>query len=133
MNDEFRKENYEGEANMSESQRSGTNNKFCFADCPSIRPAKSAAQTLVALRLNLLARNSKASAKSDADFINKLEGCLQEADETAWLELLVKSDIVPEQTRIPSQGDGRDRHPCYDCYKSKERIENMKYEFGIMK
>jgi len=34
-------------------------------------------------------------AKSDADFINKLEGCLQEADETAyWLELLVKSDIV---------------------------------------
>ncbi|MBI5944434.1 MAG: four helix bundle protein [Chloroflexi bacterium] len=35
-------------------------------------------------------------AKSDADFINKLESCLQEADETAyWLELLVKSDIVP--------------------------------------
>lgn len=35
-------------------------------------------------------------AKSDADFINKLEGCLQEADETAyWLELLVKSEIVP--------------------------------------
>lgn len=34
-------------------------------------------------------------AKSDADFINKLEGCLQEADETAyWLELLVRSDIV---------------------------------------
>lgn len=37
-------------------------------------------------------------AKSDADFINKLEGCLQEADETAyWLELLVKSDIVSAQ------------------------------------
>ncbi|MBK9209335.1 MAG: four helix bundle protein [Anaerolineales bacterium] len=35
-------------------------------------------------------------AKSDADFINKLEGCLQEADETAyWLELLVRSEIVP--------------------------------------
>ncbi|MCB0119176.1 MAG: four helix bundle protein [Anaerolineales bacterium] len=35
-------------------------------------------------------------AKSDADFINKLEGCLQEADETAyWLELLVKAEIVP--------------------------------------
>jgi len=34
-------------------------------------------------------------AKSDADFINKLEGCLQEADETAyWLELLVRSEIV---------------------------------------
>jgi len=35
-------------------------------------------------------------AKSDADFISKLEGSLQEADETAyWLELLVKSGIVP--------------------------------------
>lgn len=35
-------------------------------------------------------------AKSDADFINKLEGALQEADETAyWLDLLVKSDTVP--------------------------------------
>ena len=34
--------------------------------------------------------------KSDADFINKLESVLQEADETAyWLELLVKADIVP--------------------------------------
>ena len=37
-------------------------------------------------------------AKSDADFINKLEGCLQEADETAyWLELLVKAEIFPAQ------------------------------------
>lgn len=36
-------------------------------------------------------------AKSDADFISKLEGALQEADETAyWLELLTKSGIVPE-------------------------------------
>ena len=35
-------------------------------------------------------------AKSDADFINKLEGALQEADETAyWLELLVRAEIVP--------------------------------------
>jgi four helix bundle protein len=35
-------------------------------------------------------------AKSDADFVNKLEGVLQEADETAyWLELLVTTEIVP--------------------------------------
>ncbi len=34
-------------------------------------------------------------AKSDADFINKIEGALQELDETAyWLELLVESGIV---------------------------------------
>lgn len=34
-------------------------------------------------------------AKSDPDFISKLEGALQEADETSyWLELLVESEIV---------------------------------------
>lgn len=34
-------------------------------------------------------------AKSDADFINKCEGALQELDETGyWLELLVESGIV---------------------------------------
>jgi four helix bundle protein len=35
--------------------------------------------------------------KSNADFINKMEGGLQELDETAyWLELLVESGIVKE-------------------------------------
>lgn len=35
-------------------------------------------------------------AKSDADIINKFETALQELDETDyWLELLVKSSIVP--------------------------------------
>lgn len=34
-------------------------------------------------------------AKSQADFINKMEGALQELDETAyWLELLVESGLV---------------------------------------
>jgi four helix bundle protein len=37
-------------------------------------------------------------AKSDADFVNKLESVLQEADETAfWLELLVRAEIMPAQ------------------------------------
>jgi four helix bundle protein len=37
-------------------------------------------------------------AKSDADFISKIEGALQELDETAyWLELLVESKIVAER------------------------------------
>jgi four helix bundle protein len=36
-------------------------------------------------------------AKSDADFINKIEGGLQEAEETAyWLELLAESGIMAE-------------------------------------
>ncbi len=35
-------------------------------------------------------------AKSPADFISKMEGSLQELDETGyWLELLVESGIVP--------------------------------------
>jgi four helix bundle protein len=35
-------------------------------------------------------------AKSDADFISKLEGGLQELDETAyWLELIGESGILP--------------------------------------
>jgi four helix bundle protein len=35
-------------------------------------------------------------AKSDADFINKIEGALQELDETGyWFELLCESAIVP--------------------------------------
>lgn len=41
-------------------------------------------------------------AKSDADFIHKLESVLQEADETAfWLELLVRADIMPAKRLEP--------------------------------
>jgi len=36
-------------------------------------------------------------AKSNADLVNKLEGCLQELDETMyWLELLLESGIFSE-------------------------------------
>ena len=35
-------------------------------------------------------------AKSDADFVSKVEGALQELDETAyWLELLGEAEIIP--------------------------------------
>lgn len=64
-------------------------------------PRSTVAQTLgkQALRLGTSVgaqfRESQ-RAKSDADFINKLESVLQEADETAyWLELLVRAKIVP--------------------------------------
>ena len=41
-------------------------------------------------------------AKSDADFINKIEGGLQEADETLyWLELLADSGIVSARRLQP--------------------------------
>src|SRR4030067_244330 len=41
-------------------------------------------------------------AKSDADFISKIEGALQELDETAyWLELLGESGIVEAERLKP--------------------------------
>ncbi len=41
-------------------------------------------------------------AKSTADFISKLEGGLQELDETAyWLELLAESQAAPEARVAP--------------------------------
>ena len=41
-------------------------------------------------------------AKSDADIVNKFETALQELDETDyWLELLVKSNIIPTQKAEP--------------------------------
>jgi four helix bundle protein len=43
-----------------------------------------------------------ARAKSDADFISKLEGALQELDETSyWLELLIDADILAEERARP--------------------------------
>ena len=41
-------------------------------------------------------------AKSNADFVSKLSGCLQELDESAyWLELLNESKILPTQKLQP--------------------------------
>jgi four helix bundle protein len=41
-------------------------------------------------------------ARSDAEFISKLEGGLQELEETSyWLELLVEGGIVPEAKMKP--------------------------------
>jgi len=43
-------------------------------------------------------------AKSPADFINKMEGSLQELDETGyWLELLTDSKIVPAEKLVDLQ------------------------------
>jgi four helix bundle protein len=42
--------------------------------------------------------------KSDADFINKIEGGLQELEETAyWLELLAESGIISAERLKPLQ------------------------------
>ena len=45
-------------------------------------------------------------AKSDADFVSKIEGALQELDETSyWLELIIESDIFTEERLKPLQDE----------------------------
>lgn len=41
-------------------------------------------------------------AKSNADFINKIEGTLQELEESAyWIELLAEVNLFPEERLMP--------------------------------
>jgi len=45
-------------------------------------------------------------AKSTADFINKIEGALQELDETCyWLELIERSGIIPARRLSPLRNE----------------------------
>ena len=47
-------------------------------------------------------------AKSDADFISKVEGCLQELEETAyWLEIIVGAGILQPEATAPVMGETR--------------------------
>ncbi|HZZ43666.1 MAG TPA: four helix bundle protein [Tepidisphaeraceae bacterium] len=48
-------------------------------------------------------------ARSAAEFISKMEGGLQELDETAyWLELLTESDIAPIHVVTPIQNETKE-------------------------
>jgi|GEM_PF-287813 len=48
-------------------------------------------------------------AKSDADFISKIEGALQELDETAyWLELIGEAEILPMKRLEPLHAEAEE-------------------------
>ena len=48
-------------------------------------------------------------AKSDADFVSKIEGALQELDETIyWLELIGESNILPQRRLEPLQHEAEE-------------------------
>lgn len=48
-------------------------------------------------------------AKSDADFVSKLEGSLQELEETCyWLELIVESEIFDKERISPLQTEAEE-------------------------
>src|SRR5262245_3357698 len=48
-------------------------------------------------------------AKSDADFVSKIEGALQELDETCyWLELIGESEILPMKRLEPLHAEAEE-------------------------
>ncbi len=48
-------------------------------------------------------------ARSTAEFVSKMEGGLQELDETCyWLELLVESGIMPQKRLADLHGEGEE-------------------------
>jgi four helix bundle protein len=48
-------------------------------------------------------------AKSDADFINKIEGGLQELDETTyWIDLISAASILPEKRLKPLRDEAEE-------------------------
>jgi four helix bundle protein len=63
-----------------------------------------------------------ARSRSDAEFISKLEGALQELEETAyWLELLGESGTLPRPTRGSAQGGGRIGCDLGDVRQEREK------------
>jgi four helix bundle protein len=53
-------------------------------------------------------------AKSNADFISKVEGCLQELEETAyWLEILVDAAILGSPAVAAIEGEARELNAIF--------------------
>ncbi|MCL4301747.1 MAG: four helix bundle protein [Anaerolineae bacterium] len=71
-------------------------------------------------------------AKSDADFINKMEGGLQELEETGyWLELLAESGIVAEERLKPLLNEVEELISIFVTIIKK--VKNKKDKDGRMK
>ena len=70
-----------------------------FAELPKRTEAQIMGRQLLRSGTSVGAQYREASrAKSNADFISKMEGSLQELEESEyWLELLVESGFVPEE------------------------------------
>jgi four helix bundle protein len=70
-----------------------------YSELPRTAPAQVIGRQVLRSGTSVGAQYREAArAKSDADFISKLEGALQELDETQyWIELLVEGKIIPEK------------------------------------
>ena len=66
-------------------------------------------------------------AKSDADFISKVEGALQELDETAyWLELIGEADILPIKRLQPLHNEAEELIAILVTIVTKVKRKNSK-------
>ncbi len=62
-------------------------------------------------------------AKSDADFISKMETALQELDETAyWLELIIEANIFNEQKVSPVIQETKELNAIFTTIVKKVKI-----------
>jgi four helix bundle protein len=71
-----------------------------YAELPNSIPAQVIGKQMLRAGTSVGAHYREAiRAKSDPDFVSKLEGALQELDETHyWIELLVDTNLIAEQT-----------------------------------
>jgi len=62
-------------------------------------------------------------AKSDADFISKMETGLQELDETAyWLELIIEANVFNEQKVLPLIQETKELNAIFTTIVKKVKI-----------
>jgi four helix bundle protein len=66
-------------------------------------------------------------AKSDADFISKIEGALQELEETIyWLELIAEADIFTEERLKPLHAEAEELIAMFVTM-----VKNVKAKAGV--
>ena len=75
----------------------------CYSSLPKTAVAQVLGRQLLRSGTSVGAHYREAyRARSVAEFVSKMEGALQEADETAyWLELLIEAEVVPARKLAP--------------------------------
>ncbi len=75
-----------------------------------------------------------ARSRSTAEFVSKIEGGLQELEESAyWMELLVEANIIPESRLNGLQQEANELTAILVTYSKNAKDKEMKDEGGRMK
>ncbi|MEQ8790372.1 MAG: four helix bundle protein [Pirellulaceae bacterium] len=74
-------------------------------------------------------------ARSDAEFVSKLEGGLQELEETAyWLELLEGVELFPMERLLPLQNEANELTAIFvTCVKKRKIPEDAGLSFSAFR